>query len=81
MRPGSLPIQRTLLVLAIRIVPGMELPHLDLGIVDVEAGHNDALRERKMAAKLSPSGADDPWRLARPDKAMERNEEANVEFR
>ena len=77
-----MPIQQTLLELAIRIALGMELPHLDLGFVDVDAGrHNEASRERKMAAKLSPSDVDEQLRLARPDKAMERNEEANVEFR
>ena len=77
-----MPIQQTLLELAIRIALGMELPHLDLGFVDVDAGrHNEASRERKMAAKLSPSDVDEQLRLARPGKAMGRNEEANVEFR
>jgi Flp pilus assembly protein TadD len=58
------------------------LPHLDLGILDADAGHHDdALRELKMAAKLSPNNVDVHWRLARLYKAMGRNEEANLEFR
>jgi tetratricopeptide (TPR) repeat protein len=73
---------RPLLEQAIRIAPGMELPHLDLGILDADAGHHDdALRELKMAAKLSPNNVDVHWRLARLYKAMGRNEEANLEFR
>lgn len=66
---------------AIRINPGMELPHLDLGILYADAGHRDgALRELKLAAKLSPTDVKVHWRLARLYQAMGRKDEANAEF-
>ena len=72
---------RPLVEQSIRTAPGMELRHLDLGILDADTGHHDdAWRELKMAAKLSPNDLDIHWPLARLYKAMGRNEEANVEF-
>jgi tetratricopeptide (TPR) repeat protein len=66
---------------AIRLDPGMELPHLDLGILYVNSGHReDALRELKVAAKLSPNDVNPHWRLARLYQAMGRKEEASAEF-
>jgi tetratricopeptide (TPR) repeat protein len=65
----------------IRLNPGMELPHLDLGILDADAGHrNDALRELRVAAKLSPDDVNVHWRLARLYQAMGRKDEASTEF-
>ena len=59
----------------------IELPHLDLGILDADAGRRDAaLRELKVAAKLSPNDVDVHWRLARLYQAMGRKDEANAEF-
>jgi tetratricopeptide (TPR) repeat protein len=66
---------------AIRIDPGMELAHLDLGILYANAGHRDAaLRELKVAAKLSPNDVKVHYRLARLYHAMGRKDEANAEF-
>lgn len=66
---------------AIRIDPRKELPHLDLGILDADAGHRDAaLRELKVAAKLSPNDVKVHYRLARLYHAMGRKDEANAEF-
>jgi tetratricopeptide (TPR) repeat protein len=65
----------------IRIDPGMEMAHLDLGIVYANAGHRDeALRELKVAARLGPNDVNVHWRLARLYQAMGRKEEANAEF-
>jgi len=72
---------RPLIEKAIRLDPGVELPHLDLGILDADAGRRDAaLRELKVAAKLSPNDVDVHWRLARLYQAMGRKDEANAEF-
>jgi tetratricopeptide (TPR) repeat protein len=65
----------------IRIDPGMELAHLDLGILYANAGRRDnALRELKVAAKLTPNDVNVHWRLARLYQAMGRKGEANAEF-
>lgn len=70
-----------LLEKAIRINPGMELAHVDLGIVEADAGNNEtALRELKLAAKLSPNDIKPHYRLARLYQAMGRKQEATVEF-
>jgi tetratricopeptide (TPR) repeat protein len=70
-----------LLEKAIRIDPGMELAHLDLGILYADAGRrDDALRELKVAAKLSPDDVKVHWRLARLYQAMGRKDEATAEF-
>ena len=72
---------RPLIEQAVKIDPGMELPHLDLGILNSDAGHHeDALRELKMAAKLDPGDVNVHWRLARLYKAMGKTAEANAEF-
>ncbi|HEV7218656.1 MAG TPA: tetratricopeptide repeat protein [Terriglobales bacterium] len=65
----------------IRIDPGMEMAHLDLGILYANAGHQEeSLRELKVAAKLSPNDVNVHWRLARLYQAMGRKDEANAEF-
>ena len=66
---------------AIQLAPDMELPHLDLGILNADAGHReDALSQFKIATKLNPADVNAHWRLARLYRAMGRNEEAKVEF-
>lgn len=66
---------------AIRLQPQLELAHLDLGIVYADTGrHADALRELKLAAKLSPADVAPHWRLAQLYRTMGRKEEANAEF-
>jgi Tfp pilus assembly protein PilF len=70
-----------LLEKAIRIDPGIELAHLDLGIVYSDAGRKtDALRELKIAEKLGPNDQNVHWRLARFYQAAGRKDEAKVEF-
>jgi tetratricopeptide (TPR) repeat protein len=65
----------------IRIDPRMELAHLDRGILYANAGRrDDALRELKVAAKLSPNDVNVHWRLARLYQAMGRKGEAEAEF-
>jgi tetratricopeptide (TPR) repeat protein len=66
---------------AIRIDPGLEVAHLDLGILYGNAARpNDALRELKLAEKLSPMDGHVHWRLARFYQAAGRKEEAKAEF-
>jgi tetratricopeptide (TPR) repeat protein len=66
---------------AIRVDSGLELPHLDRGILDADAGRReDALREFKTAARLNPGDVNAHYRLARLYQAMGRKDEAKVEF-
>jgi len=66
---------------ALRIDPGIELAHLDLGILYGDAGRkDDALRELKIAGKLNPDDANVHWRLARLYLAAGKKDEANAEF-
>jgi tetratricopeptide (TPR) repeat protein len=70
-----------LLAKAIRLDPRIELAHLDLGILAADAGRKeDALRELKIAEKLSPNDQNVHWRLARFYQASGRKDEAKVEF-
>jgi tetratricopeptide (TPR) repeat protein len=72
---------RPLLEKAVKIDPKNELVHLDLGILDSDAGRREeALVELKQAAKLRPDDANVHFRLARLYKAMGKNEEAKAEF-
>ncbi|HEX4488792.1 MAG TPA: tetratricopeptide repeat protein [Terriglobales bacterium] len=74
---AALPLLRK----AVQINPTMPLPHLDLGILDADAGHRDeALKEMTTAAKLNPNDVNVHWRLGRLYKSMGRNEEAAAEF-
>lgn len=66
---------------AIRLDPKIEVAYLDLGVIDDNAGrHADALRELKVAEKLSPKDANVHWRLGRLYKAMGDAQKAKVEF-
>jgi tetratricopeptide (TPR) repeat protein len=70
-----------LLEKAIRIDASSELAHLDLGILDSDAGRqNDALSELQEAVKLAPNDVNAHFRLARLLKAMGRKDEAKAEF-
>jgi tetratricopeptide (TPR) repeat protein len=72
---------RPLLEKAILINPQMGLAHLDLGIIEADAGNNEvALRELKLAAQLSPNDINPHYRLARLYQAMGRKQEAAAEF-
>jgi tetratricopeptide (TPR) repeat protein len=70
-----------LLEKAIHIDPKIELAHLDLGILDSNAGKDvDALHELKIAERLNPEDQAVHWRLARFYKTMGRSAEAKAEF-
>jgi tetratricopeptide (TPR) repeat protein len=70
-----------LLKKAIGVDPGLELAHLDLGILAADAGREDeALHEMTAAAKLAPNDVDVHWRLGRLYRAMGKTAEAKVEF-
>jgi tetratricopeptide (TPR) repeat protein len=61
--------------------PGLELAHLDLGILYTDGGRQaDALRELHTAAKLTPDDVNVHWRLGRLLKAMGKRDEAKAEF-
>ncbi|WP_263353024.1 tetratricopeptide repeat protein [Acidicapsa acidisoli] len=78
---GNVDAARPLIERAIRLDSAMELPHLDLGILNADAGHReDALGELKIATKLNPNDVNAHWRLARLYQAMGRKDEAKVEF-
>jgi tetratricopeptide (TPR) repeat protein len=66
---------------AIAIDPKLARAHLDIGILDIDAGHpEDAIRELKAAARLTPEDPAPHWRLARLYQSMGNKAEANVEF-
>jgi tetratricopeptide (TPR) repeat protein len=66
---------------AVRIEPGMKLAHLDLGILYSDAGRrDDAFRELRKAAALSPNDVDVHWRLGRLYQAAGMKDEAKAEF-
>lgn len=70
-----------LLEKALELNSHLELPWLDLGIVDAGAGHNDkALREFKTAAHLAPADVQVHWRLARLYQSMGDKTAASAEF-
>ena len=66
---------------ALQIDPRLELAHLDMGILDEDAGRNDdALRELKAAERLTPDDVDVHWRLGRLYRTMGNKEEAKAEL-
>jgi tetratricopeptide (TPR) repeat protein len=70
-----------LLEKALHLNPGMELAHLDLGVVYAAAGRQeDALREMREAARLAPDDVNVHWRMGRLLKAMGKKDEAKAEF-
>jgi tetratricopeptide (TPR) repeat protein len=66
---------------AVQINSGIDMAHLDLGIIYSDTGrHVDALRELKLAAKINPGNVNVHWRLAQLYRGMGRKEEAAAEF-
>jgi tetratricopeptide (TPR) repeat protein len=75
------PLATPHLLEAVRIEPGMKLAHLDLGILYSDAGRrDDAFRELREAAVLSPDDVDVHWRLGRLYQAAGMKDEAKAEF-
>lgn len=72
---------RPILEKVLAIDPGLELAHLDLGILYFDAGRRDeALRQLIAAEKVDPEDVSVHWRLARIYQAMGKKDEAKVEF-
>ncbi|HEY1904301.1 MAG TPA: tetratricopeptide repeat protein [Terracidiphilus sp.] len=70
-----------LLKRAVALDAKLELAHLDLGILDSDAGRNeDALKELTTAVKLAPNDVNVHWRLARLYRTMGKKDEAKAEF-
>ena len=66
---------------AARIDPGIELEHLDIGIIDATNGKNDdALREMKIAEKIAPDDVNVHWRLGRLYRVMGNEQQAAAEL-
>ena len=74
-------LAQPLLEKAIQVDPGIELAHLDLGVIDADAGRRDeALRELATAEKLAPNDVNVHWRLGRFYQKIGRKNEAKIEF-
>jgi tetratricopeptide (TPR) repeat protein len=72
---------RPLVERALKLNDMQELPWLDLGILDSDAGHHDdAVREFKRAERIAPSDAQVHWRLARLYQSIGMRTEAQAEF-
>lgn len=71
----------TILEKVIVVDPGLELAHLDLGILYSDAGRRDeALRQLVAAEKIDPEDVSVHWRLARLYQATGKKDEAKAEF-
>ena len=74
-------VARPLVERALRMNPRQELPWLDLGILDAQAGnHEAAFREFQTAAKIAPDDVQVHWRLARLYQSLGQRAEAQSEF-
>jgi tetratricopeptide (TPR) repeat protein len=72
---------RPLVEKALQLNPRQELPWLDLGILDAQAGNNDAaFHDFQTAEKIAPTDVQVHWRLARLYQAMGKRAEAQAEF-
>jgi tetratricopeptide (TPR) repeat protein len=74
-------VARPALEKAMRLNPQLELPYLDLGILDAAAGRKErALLHFKAALRLNPEDVQIHWRMARLYQSMGKKEEAKAEF-
>lgn len=72
---------RPILERLVKASPGIFLAHLDLGVIDSEAGMNEeALQELKAAQRLKPEDVNVHWRLGRLYRSMQKPSEATAEF-
>ena len=72
---------RPLLVQTVGLDSSLWLGHLDLGIIDSDAGRNDqALPELQKAERLKPDDVNVHWRLGRLYRALGRKDEAKAEL-
>jgi tetratricopeptide (TPR) repeat protein len=74
-------VARPLVERALKLDSHQELPWLDLGILDAEAGRSDdAFRDFQSAEKIAPSDVQVHWRLARLYQSVGKRAEAQAEF-
>jgi tetratricopeptide (TPR) repeat protein len=72
---------RPLVEKALQLDSRQELPWLDLGILDAQAGNNEvAFRDFQTAEKIAPADVQVHWRLARLYQSMGKRAEAQAEF-
>lgn len=72
---------RPLIEKALHLNARQELPWLDLGILDAQAGNHDAaFRDFQMAEKIAPTDVQVHWRLARLYQSIGKPAEARAEF-
>ena len=80
-RLNRVDVARPLAERALKLNPRQELPWLDLGILDAQAGNNDAaFRDFQAAEKIAPSDIQVHWRLARLYQSAGQRAEAQAEF-
>lgn len=74
-------LAKPLLEKAARLDPALALAHIDLGILDDDAGRkDDALKELTTAVKLAPNDVNAHWRLGKLYRTMGRQAESKAEF-
>lgn len=74
-------VARPLVEKALQLNSRQELPWLDLGILDAQAGNNDAaFHDFQTAEKIAPTDVQVHWRLARLYQSMGKRAEAQAEF-
>ena len=74
-------VARPLVERALKLSSTQELPWLDLGILDADAGHNEAaFHDFQTAEKIAPSDVQVHWRLARLYQSMGKRTLAQAEF-
>jgi len=72
---------RPVLAKAVELNPAMWLGHLDLGVIDSDAGQNNrALAELQTAERLKPDEVNVHWRLGRLYRTLGRKDEAKAEL-
>jgi tetratricopeptide (TPR) repeat protein len=81
MQLGKSKEARASLQKAIALKSSLELAHLDLGILDVNASHNSAaVAQFHAAIQINPKSTDARWRLARLYQKMGEHQKAAAEF-
>ncbi len=80
-RLNRVDIARPLVERALKLNPHQELPWLDRGILNAQAGNNDdAFHDFQTAEKIAPSDVQVHWRLARLYQSQGKRAEAQAEF-
>lgn len=80
-RLNRVDIARPLVERALKLNPHQELPWLDRGILNAQAGNNDAaFHDFQTAEKIAPSDVQVHWRLARLYRSQGKRAEAQAEF-